>query len=476
MYKVCIADDEPYVRMGIAQRIEISGLPLLVVGMAEDGEKAWEIYKKEKPDIFFLDIRMPVKDGLSFIEQVRKDDRTSDTKFIVISGYDDFIYMQKAIQMGVTDYVKKPIQQEAFTKMLKGIISKLEEERVILSKRRIRGRLVLWSDFYEVNKYEEVEGSFILFGQNEMLNSELIWSLVEHFSTEEWKYLYFYNTNHILIIYSERERTRWEILEMLTEDVIRDRQIIVFSGKGYLERILYLLEGEVNRKFYPLLPAVSFCALEEKKVREWKFQKIEVALENAQDSTVDKLIEEEFRMKFSDVQNYTSMTDFYKSILSVLASVYTHQGFMVPSGITDGLLPMFLANFQQKEEVLESILVLTREFVKKLLEKKNKSEIVDQIIEYIKKHYQEELALTSLAEEFFLAPTYLARKFKNTTGQSVMQYLEEYRIERATEFLSESALPITEVASRVGYNDPNYFSRAFKKIKGVTPKEYRKES
>jgi len=108
-------------------------------------------------------------------------------------------------------------------------------------------------------------------------------------------------------------------------------------------------------------------------------------------------------------------------------------------------------------------------------EQQEKNEIVENVVQYIWNHYQEELTLTGLAHEFFLAPTYLARKFRNKKNISVMQFLEECRIRKAAELLKESELSITEVAGQVGYTDTNYFSRVFKKVHGKTPKDYRRD-
>ena len=81
-----------------------------------------------------------------------------------------------------------------------------------------------------------------------------------------------------------------------------------------------------------------------------------------------------------------------------------------------------------------------------------------------------------LANEFFLSPAYLSRKFSQTTGVSIMSYLEDYRINVATDLLKGSERSISEIADQVGYYDANYFTKIFKKVKGITPKEFRKMS
>ena len=129
MYSICIADDEKYVLKSITQRISSSGMELEVVGMAGNGLEALELYDREQPDIFFVDINMPVVNGLDFIERIRKKDPDVRTRFIIISGYDDFAYMKKAIQLGVINYIKKPIRQQEFTDMLRDVCRQLDEER-----------------------------------------------------------------------------------------------------------------------------------------------------------------------------------------------------------------------------------------------------------------------------------------------------------------------------------------------------------
>ncbi len=98
---------------------------------------------------------------------------------------------------------------------------------------------------------------------------------------------------------------------------------------------------------------------------------------------------------------------------------------------------------------------------------------MENILRYIDEHYMEDLSLSGLANEYFLAPTYLAKKFKDKTGQTVIQYLEKRRISSAKDLLIFSDRSISEIASMTGYNDSNYFARSFKKICGITPSEFR---
>ncbi len=118
MFRAVIADDEEIIRNGLKKLIESYDLNLSVAGTAKDGEEALSLIKMYQPEIILIDINMPFMNGLEVIEKIRETD--SYAKIIIISGYDQFKYAQKALELGVYSYLLKPIQYKEF----KGIISK----------------------------------------------------------------------------------------------------------------------------------------------------------------------------------------------------------------------------------------------------------------------------------------------------------------------------------------------------------------
>lgn len=123
MYKVLIADDEDIICRGLAGMV--SKHPRLqVVATAEDGEIAFKKAQVEKPDLMFVDINMPFLNGLDFIRQIKEV--LPEVVIIIVSGYDDFEYVQKALHLGVTDYLLKPIMEEDFFDVLNKIVKKLD--------------------------------------------------------------------------------------------------------------------------------------------------------------------------------------------------------------------------------------------------------------------------------------------------------------------------------------------------------------
>ena len=107
MHRLVVIDDEYIVVEGIKALISRLKLDYEVAGAAYDGIHGLELVQREKPDVVITDIRIPGMDGLSLIETAKES--CPDTAFVVISGYSEFVYAQRALSLGVRDYIDKPI-------------------------------------------------------------------------------------------------------------------------------------------------------------------------------------------------------------------------------------------------------------------------------------------------------------------------------------------------------------------------------
>ena len=139
-----------------------------------------------------------------------------------------------------------------------------------------------------------------------------------------------------------------------------------------------------------------------------------------------------------------------------------------------------------KKEELEKVLkTLSQHKEKKNLhpeiqetcvQKKENKNVIENIMEYIQKHYYENINVSELAEMYYLNDTYLSTLFKEKTGWTLKSYLESVRIEKAKSLLKSRDYTIAYVASAVGYTDPNYFSKVFKRYTDLTPRQFRDDS
>lgn len=127
MIRVLLVDDEPYVIEGLKTMIGWGKQEFMICGEATNGEDALRMLPALHPDLVITDIKMPVMDGLEFIKQARKSG-ASKTKFVVLSGYGDFSYLQHAMRYEVSDYVLKPIDEEEFRTLLDKIGKQIRRE------------------------------------------------------------------------------------------------------------------------------------------------------------------------------------------------------------------------------------------------------------------------------------------------------------------------------------------------------------
>lgn len=128
MIRTVIADDEKVIRNGLKKMLEVSDLPLNIAEPAANGEEALEIIKEFLPQILLMDINMPGIKGLDVIEMVKP--YIPDSKVIIISGHDDFKYVQRALQLGAFDYLLKPINKNQLVDVIKRAIENVKEKDI----------------------------------------------------------------------------------------------------------------------------------------------------------------------------------------------------------------------------------------------------------------------------------------------------------------------------------------------------------
>ena len=105
---------------------------------------------------------------------------------------------------------------------------------------------------------------------------------------------------------------------------------------------------------------------------------------------------------------------------------------------------------------------------------KKSNHLVEQVKEYVRHHYDQEITLTEIADSLYVNRSYLSQLFKRVTGETFVTYLNRFRIEKAKERMREKHYLISEISEMVGYQNPTYFSQVFKSITGKSPSEYYK--
>ena len=235
MFRVLIADDEETIREGLKRLIESYDIGLSVIATAEDGEVAMNLINEYKPEIILMDINMPFINGLEIIEEIRKTDQ--NTKIIIISGYSQFDYAQKALDLGVFSYLLKPINYRDFKDILIKAMDSYSER--------------MW----EISQIKKDEADFK--HQDDIGNSAIIY-IKENFSSPDISLnllaeYFFVSQSYLAKMIKEKTGTNFtDYLNKLRIDMSINLlldQSIQYSIKDISERVGYNSQHYFSRAF-----------------------------------------------------------------------------------------------------------------------------------------------------------------------------------------------------------------------------------
>ena len=515
MYKVIIAEDEMFVRLGIKTSVDWESLGLFMVADVENGQQALEAYEGLKPDIIITDIKMPVMDGITLIRKVREKD--SRTRFLILSCLEEFGIVREAISLDVTDYVlkltmtredmekvldkaKKELrfldmkgQQEGAEKndkwtedSLKNYLyygldlnpqtKRMMEEK--FSKERDLLMVIL-----ELDQYQECKKIFndsygtILEPSVKNILSELLRE--EHYillSEKEGRF--------ILILQGEGEEDMSVYLEKLLNRIREVLKCYVKTsvsfgisrpGRGYSSLYEMYHQGFLaleKKFFYGLDRNILFKETYQQECRELIHRKLGKVMQHLKNNekVIRKLKEAE--EDFCQHENPDSIRFWFEHSISVWISQ------MLPEGNKRYEITGSFLDRVKNSSTLDEILGIYEECVRYWEEDpgndKKLSKPVRDILQFISSHYGEDITLNDIANMVELSRTYVCGLFKKEMGVNLTAYIMEYRVEKAKELHRDTNLKSYEIAQKVGFLDESYFSRSFKKITGQSPNAYKK--
>ena len=536
MIKIFLVEDEIAIRKGIKNSIDWGKEGYEFVGEAGDGELAYPMILKTKPDILITDIKMPFMDGLQLSKLVRKE--LPATKILILSGYDEFEYAKEAIKLQVAEYLLKPISSAKLLDVLaqvKEVIRQEQEEKELIKKYR--------EDMKENRELEKERFLNQIITQN--LSLAQILETGESLGMDLSAPLY----NILLLKITEnggKQETYAEIESAL------DTLSGVFSFRRGVDEWLFLLTADDAEKMERQIescrktvrqitektdpPVEYFGALgnpverlreiknslkeAEKKfafqyLKKWN-QILEIPVrdvgssENPQTEKneneellissvqVDKLnhkIIENFihtglRREVSNFVDDYFMSLGEKSVQSLMFRQYVAMDFYLAAvaflerlGFSSKELVERCGDLKEMEQVIQTI-EQTKEYIKKVLDatlecresvsRKRYSDLLKEAVSYIEHHYEEEdISLNQVAASVNISPSHFSTIFSKEMGETFIEYLTNVRMERAKQLLRSSTMKTAEIAYAVGYKDAHYFSYLFKKVQKCTPREFR---
>lgn len=496
MLKVLIADDEQLIRMRLIKAIDWYTLDMQVCGEAANGEELLRQTAIAEPDIIITDIRMPLMDGIEYVEKLRKTTALSPV-IIIISGFADFEYAQKLIKLGIDDYILKPIDKEKFYDTLKqarqkAISRKGQTIQAILNSIK---KACLWKQEMPATSLPD-EYHMLLISIHtgaDVYHSELLSHMKE--LADQLPDFHLEILQHNSNILNFAGVYRLDSLELFIQEFqkwINSRNIILFwtTLPTFIQQIHYEIgcftdfcQSEYHYKSFGCTYYVQnyFLGNQNKNAidytifTEWEKQ-LKLCFNKGSLENLNSILEQ---MLIYLTNTRFSYIDLQNQLFILLNHLLTYS---VEQNLTNSL------NQNSLEEKLQ--LLMHEQFIAPLLEKAkqfvleifnyNSSEnnhdlyaCVRKIKSYINIHYHEDISLNELAEYVELSPAYISHIFSENTGMTIKNYIKEKRMQQAEYLLKETTLKVYEISDQIGINNVRYFSNLFKERTGLTPNDYR---
>ena len=503
MYRILIVDDEKFERDCIRFLIESSDFSLEIME-ADDGAGALDILQTTPVDILFTDVQMPVMDGLELIR--RSKELMPELKLIIFSSYADFEYARTALTLGVENYLLKPVVAEELTNMLSTLIRQLDEERDSrLQMDRQQTFLLQYTLQLAISDnlaYEKADAAIL----KQLDTFQLMILLDFNTSFLQKNYSAFYDTlqehllpdmeslnpspNQALLFLRTipEPPTFWDsvFLPFIRQHFQVDCYLSVsnpLSQYSSLKDAFSAVEQQMEQRFWMPDKRVFTSASENSTPespeniddnQQINLIKTALSIKNAEalQQNLDILFQK-YRLSSNQSQIYV------KFIFSNLITVFYPY---LPAEYCDnaGSLDTFISRVYLQKDISE-IIALTQELADRISASfsQNTDYIRKEILlikEYIHENYSKELAVETLASIVYLTPDYLSRLFKKATGKSLSQYIRQYRMERAKEFLLHTNKKVIQIGVDVGYSNYSYFCQSFREYYGTSPEKYRQEN
>ncbi len=531
MLKVFLAEDEFIIREGIKNNIDWQAHGYEFCGEASDGELAFPLIQKTRPDILITDIKMPFVDGLALSRLVKKE--LPETEIIILSGYEEFDYAKEAIQIGVARYLLKPINGETLLQEIDSvaeiILGKQKEKEIRekyqkeMEENSLRDQMDLFqhlvtgdcsmeellsvadkldlkimAPWYSIvllkiqsmkHDYEEYSGSIVVVDERIAKLAEPEHVLIFDRALEGRAFLFKADSEDELLAY--QKEYLGDVKEVLSSymnlryfggigtPVNRLREIpasfedashafahrYLVAESCILDSSLLMQEGAVEQEDFRI-SAVNPEQIDRTKMQEF--------LRTGDLDEVVYFVDEFFgkldggAMKSRIFRQYITM-DAYFSIVDFLKGLGLQKDEIEAPDQDSSILQDEKSAMDYIVRIMEKALVLREKKASSRYE-----DVVSEVIHYIEDNYaQEELSLNLLASHVNFSPNHLSMIFSQQTGQTLIRYLTDYRMNRAKELLRCSSKKSSVISMEVGYKDPHYFSYLFKKTQGMTPTQYR---
>lgn len=518
---VLLVDDEQFVRMGLRSLIDWGSCGYQIIGEADNGEDALRMIAEKQPDLVITDIRMPVLDGLELIRRITQTGHLT-TKFIIISGYDEFKYAQQAMRYGVSDFILKPVDQDELQAILMRLKRQIAKDQVILKKTDViwinsifeallRGEtdqknIEEWEQAVGIQKAKKLFYVFVELNDDGLVSgnsSQVIsdWELCQqlgcivakNLELKEPVFLYQHDrnlygmivTDRILSSFGSAENLAVTLQRRLSRAIGKTVMIYVGAPVQHVDQLYTAYSTAREAMQYKFAQPEGAIVYEKVQSQPLQYMELEPGLRQQLMESIEEKdaarIEEAVERIFNAFREHRVAPEVVKTTIN--HCVFSVVRFIKELGGREEELKFlqFMVSCQDLNVAPATLKRYFRDFllesagrIAELTAERNRG-IVHRIKCYIDSHFCEDISLKSLGAIFYMNPTYLGQLFKKTYGVYFREYLMNLRINEAKRLLRQTDLCVYEIADRVGFSNPEYFVTQFEKIVEMTPAEYRNQ-
>ncbi|MCI6452902.1 MULTISPECIES: response regulator [Hungatella] len=535
LYSIILVDDEEEVRKSIIKQIDWESAGFQVVGDAENGEDALEKIEVLEPDVVLTDIRMPYMDGLTLAEKIRQ--RYPSTKVVIFSGYDDFEYAQKAIKLNVTEYILKPVNVEELTSILKRIKYNLDEEieekrNVSRLRENYRKSLpIIREQFFndmvhrrladdliesklreydipitgarkwiiaaiDVEKSDDRSKKTLSLHEEEELIPISVMQIVREKLKSYCRFSLFQSTAEagmVVIAALDDDNTTTGLIDVLGDICKETKRILevpVTIGIGHsvtgLSKIAGSYQSAVEALGYKAVvgSGITIYINDMEPVGSGKLEfdnsdesDFISAVKFGPDEKIEAVMVRISGKLESARVHYRQQQVYVFGVLNTVIQMIQQYDLNLEE-ILGGELEYLnvIDKLQKREEFGEWLLKTARKMNQAINQERDMTtrQVIQQARQYIMDNYQNpDLSVEMICRHLHMSPAYFSTMFKKETGQAYIAYLTEIRLNKAVELLNKTDDKTYVIASKVGYQEQNYFSYVFKKKFGVSPTKFR---
>ena len=456
--KIVIADDEPMSIAGLETILKrIYGDDLLLY-YSSNGQKLIEVVQKEAIELAFIDIRMPIMDGIMALSIIREI--KPNVQCIMLSGYAEFDYARQAMMHGAIDYLLKPVGEQS-------LISALKRANKYLSKQKTDKNAYFASDIlYQLSNRTQSENdgeseySYLLYQfysddiQNEAEHLRECMSLCDNFfSNENESFVICSPFNHSACLFLKLKHEETQKYSSFIENLASEQELHAYTI--HMETLYDIVEVA----YY--IEEISSC-----RILSWRKRILSVPIYAIDEKTVEAANDLVEMQSAIDHKNYHQSKVCWSRVKELSDNLQWNQ--LQCLNLAD-----YLGYPNMAKSVAEILDLLQREMQSIVANKTSNEKLVERAIKYIESHFCENIGVEEIAYAADVTPNYLSSVFRKAAGIRMNEYITLLRIEEAKKlFVQEQHPKISTVAEKVGFTSSRYFSQVFSSIVGMRPSEY----